>query len=88
MRGISGTTRRVQEVTQKPRQVFRAKLAEDYDGIGQYVLVSLAGSAVGGAFKARLASGDFGTGQTIPVGTPISVFFNRGQLEILSLGAK
>lgn len=67
---------------------MRARLAEDYDGIGQYVLVALAGAAVGSGYKARIASGDFGTGQIIPAGTQVAVFSNRGQLEVLSLGAK
>lgn len=88
MRSLVRTRTRVQEITERPRRIFRGRLAEEYDGIGQYVSVALAGSSVGSAFKARLASGDFGTGQTIPKGTPVSVFSNRGQMEILSLGAK
>lgn len=88
MRNLSTVRTRVNEVADNPRKVFRGSLAEDYDGIGQYVSVALAGSSVGSAYRARLASGDFGTGQIIPKGTPVSVFSNRGQLEILSLGAK
>lgn len=87
MRGIVNIRRTIQG-EQKPRRVFSASLAEDYDGIGQYVLVALSGSSVAGAYRARIASGDFGTGQTIPRGTPITIFANRGNLEILSLGAK
>jgi len=69
-------------------KVFRAFLAEEYDGIGQYVSLTLSqgGSSVG--LKGRVGSGDFATGQTIPEGTPVSVFSNRGRLEILSMGAK
>jgi hypothetical protein len=88
MRQIIRSRSQVRELTSPPRRIFRGKLAEDYDGIGQYVSVALAGSSVGSAYKARLASGDFGTGQTVPRGTPVSIFSNRGQLEILSLGAK
>ena len=88
MRSLVRPRKRVNELATSPRKIFRGRLAEEYDGIGQYVLVALAGSSVGAAYKARLASGDFGTGQTIPRGTPVSVFANRGQLEILSLGAK
>lgn len=88
MRTLVKTRRVVQEVVPAPRRVFRGKLAEDYDGIGQYILVSLASSSVGGAYKARIASADFGTGQSMPRGTPVAIFSNRGQLEILSMGSK
>lgn len=63
--------------------IFRAKLAEDYDGIGQYVMVALAGSAVGAAYKARVASGDFGGSRTFPAGTPVTVLSYRGTMEVL-----
>lgn len=80
----------VRELGQNANQqsVFRAFLAEEYDGIGQYVNVTLSTNAVTVGFRARLGSGDFGTGQTIPVGTPVTVFSSRGRLEILSMGAK
>lgn len=68
--------------------VYRGRLAEPYDGIGQYALVSLARSSVAAAYKAHVAAGDFGTGQVIPIGTPVTVVNLRGRLEILSLGAK
>jgi hypothetical protein len=80
--------RRIQEVVQNPRRTFNGKLAEPYDGIGQYVLVAIAGSSVAGAYKARVASGDFGTGMYYPAGTPVSIFSYRGQIEILSLGLR
>lgn len=90
MRSIIKTRRRIHELGAKNnrRQVFGARLAEDYDGIGQYVLVALSRSTTGSAYKARVASGDFGTGQIIPSGTPVAVFSNRGLLEIISMGAK
>jgi hypothetical protein len=69
-------------------RVHRAFLAEDYDGIGQYVKVTLSRNAVTSGLRARLCSGDFGTGQIIPQGTPVAVFSAHGQLEVLSLGAK
>lgn len=60
----------------------RGYLAEDYDGIGQYVLVALARSSVGSAYRARIAAGDFGGGRMIPIGTPVVVHSLHGQLEI------
>ena len=89
-RSIVNSRTRVRELgkTDNRRQVFGARLAEDYDGIGQYVLVALSRGTTGAAYKARVASGDFGTGQVIPFGTPVSVFSNRGILEIISMGAK
>ena len=74
--------------TKNRHRIFRAFLAEEYDGIGQYVKITLSRNAVTVGLRARVASGDFGTGQTIPAGTPVSVFSYRGQLEIMSLGAK
>lgn len=67
-----------------PREpgLFTAHLAEDYDGIGQYVLVALAGSSVGAAYKARVAAGDFGGSRTIPRGTPVVVHSFRGNMEV------
>ena len=37
-------------------------LAEDYDGIGQYVLINTSLGSVATSYRARLAAGDFGTG--------------------------
>jgi len=69
-------------------RAYRGRLAEEYDGIGQYVMISLSQNSVSAAFSARVASGDFGTGQKIPVGTPVTVILYRGKLEIVSMGAK
>ena len=85
------TTRKtISEIGQKANRhrVHRGKLAEDYDGIGQYVMVSLSMSSTASAYKARLASGDFGTGQRIPAGTIVTVMSIRGRIEVISLGAK
>lgn len=82
--------RRIEEQSKfenRPR-IHRAYLAEDYDGIGQYVMVTMARTSTATGIKARIAAGDFGTGQVIPAGTPISVFVYHGQIEILSLGVK
>lgn len=68
--------------------IYHGKLAEEYDGIGQYVLVSLAQSSVASAYKARVAAGDFGTGERFPIGTPVTIAVYRGKIEILSLGNK
>ena len=68
--------------------IYHGRLAEEYDGIGQYVLVSLSMSSVSAAYKARVAAGDFGTGQRFPVGTPVTLSVYRGKIEVLSLGNK
>lgn len=68
--------------------IHYAYLAEDYDGIGQYVKVGFARSSTSVGMTARVASGDYGTGQVIPAGTRVAIFSNRGRIEILSLGAK
>jgi hypothetical protein len=73
----------IRDIGCSPQGIYRGKLAEDYDGIGQYVSVSLAGSSVGSAYKARIASGDFGGGRKFPRGTPVTVLSHRGQLEVL-----
>jgi hypothetical protein len=85
-----GLKRRVRELSQRANQprVHRGELAEVYDGIGQYVMVALSRSSVASAYKARIASGDFGTGQQMPIGTPILVTAIHGRLEIISMGAK
>jgi hypothetical protein len=75
-------------ISLNPHKVYRAHLAEDYDGIGQWVLVFLSNGSTSTAYKARVASGDFATGQMIPERTPVTVFVNHGQVEILSLGFK
>lgn len=75
-------------ITLNPHKVYRAELAEDYDGIGQFCLVKLSNGSTSSAFKARVAQGDFATGQLIPESTPVTVFVNHGQVEILSLGYK
>jgi hypothetical protein len=80
----------VQELSaiENRHRVYRAFLAEEYDGIGQYVHITLSRNAVTVGVRARVGSGDFGTGQKIPEGTLVTVASYRGHLEILSLGAK
>lgn len=73
---------RVAELSGRPDRIFKAYLAEDYDGIGQYVMLSLTRSGVTNALKGRIASGDFGGGRTFPEGTPVVVIAYRGQLEV------
>lgn len=82
--------RQVEEISNdvNSERVHFGFLAEDYDGIGQYVLTTLARTSSAAAYKAHVASGDFGTGQTIPAGTQVTVVSVRGRLEIVSLGAK
>jgi len=67
-------------------RLFRAWLAEEYDGIGQHVMVSLSRASQSAAILARVASGDFATTVKFPAGTPVVVFSERGTLEVLSLG--
>ena len=74
--------RQAQIAGRRPGDVFRGTLAEDYDGIGQYILVALAGSSVAAAYKTRIAVGDFGGGRVIPRGSPVVVHSYRGQLEV------
>jgi hypothetical protein len=82
--------RHVAEHSQKlnPHLIYRAHLAEDYDGIGQWTLVFLSNGSTSTAYKAKVAAGDFATGQMIPERTPVTIFVNHGQVEILSLGYK
>lgn len=81
MRQLLRPRRSLQEIADVPSGMHRGKLAEDYDGIGQYVMVSLAGASAGSAFKSRIAAGDFGGNRTFPAGTLVRVFSFRGQLE-------
>lgn len=62
--------------------MVRGYLAEAYDGIGQYVMVTLAKSSSSAAYKARVAAGDFGGRRTFPVGTPVHLTMYRGQPEV------
>lgn len=90
MRTIRTIESRIKEVARiaNRHRVHRGKLAEDYDGIGQYIMVILSGGSTSGSLKARIASADFGTGQVIPRGTPVSVFVAHGRVEIMSMGFK
>lgn len=77
--------RRVREVAQNasPREVKRAYLAEAYDGIGQYVLVSLSlGSSASAIARVAIAGYKF----PVEAGAPISVTMNNGSIEVVSLG--
>lgn len=81
MRQLATPRKALQEIADIPDGMYRGKLAEDYDGIGQYVMVSLSGASVGSGFKSRIAAGDFGGSRTFPAGTPVRIFSYRGQLE-------
>lgn len=80
MRTVKG---RIRELTRIPSRVSFGYLAEPYDGIGQYVSVTLAKASTAAAYKARVAAGDFGGGRIFPAGTRVPVFSHRGQLEVL-----
>jgi hypothetical protein len=69
-------------------RVYHGKLAEEYDGISQYVKVSLSAGSSSVSYKAKVSAGDFATGQKFPVGTPVVLYSYRGQVTVLSLGNK
>lgn len=73
----------LRDLVKIPQRIHMGRLAEDYDGIGQYVMVSLSQSSVSAAYKARVAAGDFGGGRLFPKGTKVPVISIRGQLEVL-----
>jgi len=77
--------RMVRDVAQNaaPREIKRAYLAEDYDGVGQYVLVSLSlGSSSSALARVTVPGYKF----PIETGCPISVTMNNGSIEVVSLG--
>lgn len=77
--------RLVREVAQNasPREVKRAYLAEDYDGVGQYVLVTMSlGSSSAALARVTVPGYKF----PIEAGCPISVTMNNGSIEVVSLG--
>lgn len=87
---MSGTTvrRRIEEISSNVdhRNIFDAQLAEAYDGIGQYVQVSLSRGSTSPVHRARISAGDSGSGKTFPVSTPVTVYISHGHIEVLSLG--
>lgn len=86
MRRIGGIRRELEVIGTKPSGTYRARLAEDYNGITQFVAVTLSGSSVGAAYNAKVAAGDFGNLKFFPKGTPVVVASHRGKLEVLTLG--
>lgn len=82
MRSLVTPRRALEEIAPYPDGMFRGRLAEDYDGIGQFVMVVLSHGSVGSGFKARVASGDFGGGRTFPAGIPVHIHSYRGLLEV------
>lgn len=71
------------KIVKKPARIFMAYLAEEYDGIGQYVHVTMARSSTSVALLARVAAGDFNGQRTFPAGTRVPVVSIRGSLEVL-----
>lgn len=70
-----------------PIPVTRGRLAEDYDGIGEFVAVSMSRGSTSAAL-AKVAPGAATTGQSIPAGTQVSVISQHGHLEVVSMGSK
>lgn len=71
---------------QRDVRVFRGYLAEPYDGIGQYMMITLTRGSTSAALPVHIASGDFATAARIPAGAPVVVVSKQGRLEVLSLG--
>lgn len=90
MRSLQTVESRLKDISREANRhrVHRGFLAEDYDGIGQFIMVILSGGSTSGALRARIASADFGTGVLIPRGTQVSVFVSHGKIEIMSMGFK
>jgi hypothetical protein len=70
---------------ENPPEVRIAYLAEDFDGIGQYVAVRLSRGSSSSAL-ARVSIG--GTSGKFPIeeGARVSVVMVKGTLEVISLG--
>ena len=72
----------VENLKQEPRLSY-GYLAEEYDGIGKYVGVTLVRAGVSIVHRARVAAGDFGGARKIPAGSRVPVFSYHGQVEVL-----
>lgn len=70
-----------------PLPIYSGTLADDYDGISEYVAVALSRGAAGAAI-ARVAPGSSLSGQFAPSGTAVSVISINGHLEVISLGSR
>jgi hypothetical protein len=68
-----------------PKQVRRAFLAEDYDGIAQYVNVSLSLGSSSSAIARVAVSGSY----RVPLesGAEITVTVQKGTVEVVGLGS-
>jgi hypothetical protein len=73
------------ETAADPRfqHAFRGYLAEDYDGIAQFVSVSLNRSSTNSALRARVPYGNAGSGGRFPTGTPLILYAHRGRVEVI-----
>lgn len=68
-------------------KAYKSYLAEPYDSIGQFAMITNSRASSSSAVRARVAAGDFNSGSRIfPTGTPVVVFSKHGKLEIFSLG--
>jgi len=84
---VTTIKRNIQKIAkaENPAEIRIAYLAEDFDGIGQFVAVSLSRSSSSSAL-ARVSIG--GTSGKFPIeaGAKVSVVMVKGTLEIISLG--
>lgn len=80
---------RITEIAKKATgpALKRGYLAEEYDGIGSNVAIKLSTGSSSAAL-ASVAAGAFGTEQTVPAGTVVTVIEYQGKLEVVSLGSK
>lgn len=78
----TGVRRQIATAAQRPRRVFKAYLAEAYDGIGKTVKITLSRGSLSAGQVARVASGDFGGSRIFPVGTLVHVVSYRGIMEV------
>jgi len=73
--------------TKIPDRIFRAWLAEDYDGKSQWVSIKLSHGSTSVGYKARVAAGDHSGHEPMPVDTLVTATSVHGQIEVL-LGQK
>jgi len=73
----------IKKAVKIPPRIYKAYLAEDYDGISQYVLTKLTHGGVSSALKLRVAAGDHSGHTPAPVGTPVKITSINGTTEVL-----
>lgn len=72
-------------ISSNPKQVKIGYLAEEFDGIAQYILVQLARGSSSSAL-ARISIGGGSSKYPLETGAKVSIVFVNGSLEVISLG--